>query len=160
MNGNCESPLPCLLKFKTVLGQASTWNRFWRDFLEAWGVPRQTSKKFAPEGFCVEISTPRQLLRSLGPLPKTSAPPSSLTCIPPALFPPFLGEQGKIAGSREPGQERHSQDSFDRTTTTSSPARTDNIAHDWETDFYTPPVLRGAALSPFSAPAVYKNPVP
>ena len=27
----------------------------------------------------------------------------------------------------------------------------------WETDFYTPPVLGGAALSPFSAPAVYKN---
>ena len=30
----------------------------------------------------------------------------------------------------------------------------------WETDFYTPPVLGGAALLPFSAPAVYKNPVP
>ena len=29
----------------------------------------------------------------------------------------------------------------------------------WETDFYTPPVLGGAALLPFSAPAVYKNPV-
>ena len=28
---------------------------------------------------------------------------------------------------------------------------------EWETDFYTPPVLGGAALSPFSAPAVYKN---
>ena len=27
----------------------------------------------------------------------------------------------------------------------------------WETDFYTPPVLGGAALLPFSAPAVYKN---
>ena len=26
----------------------------------------------------------------------------------------------------------------------------------WETDFYTPPVLRGATLLPFSAPAVYK----
>ena len=30
----------------------------------------------------------------------------------------------------------------------------------WETDFYTPPVLGGAALLPFSVPAVYKNPVP
>ena len=30
----------------------------------------------------------------------------------------------------------------------------------WETDFYTPPVLGGAALLPFSAPAVYKNLVP
>ena len=30
----------------------------------------------------------------------------------------------------------------------------------WETDFYTPPVLGGAALLPFSAPAVYKIPVP
>ena len=30
----------------------------------------------------------------------------------------------------------------------------------WETDFYTPPVLGGAALLPFSAPAVYKDPVP
>ena len=30
----------------------------------------------------------------------------------------------------------------------------------WETDFYTPPVLGGAALLPLSAPAVYKNPVP
>ena len=30
----------------------------------------------------------------------------------------------------------------------------------WETDFYTPPVLRGAALFHNSAPAVYKNPVP
>ena len=29
-----------------------------------------------------------------------------------------------------------------------------------ETEFYTPPVLGGAALLPFSAPAVYKNPVP
>ena len=29
-----------------------------------------------------------------------------------------------------------------------------------KTDFYTPPVLGGAALLPFSAPAVYKNPVP
>ena len=27
----------------------------------------------------------------------------------------------------------------------------------WETDFYTPPVLGGAALWPFPAPAVYKN---
>ena len=27
----------------------------------------------------------------------------------------------------------------------------------WETDFYTPPVLGGVALLPFSAPAVYKN---
>ena len=27
----------------------------------------------------------------------------------------------------------------------------------WETDFYTPPVLGGAALLPFSAPAVYTN---
>ena len=26
----------------------------------------------------------------------------------------------------------------------------------WETDFYTPPVLRGAALFDNSAPAVYK----
>ena len=32
------------------------------------GVPRQTSKKFASEGFCMEISTPRQLLESPGPL--------------------------------------------------------------------------------------------
>ena len=30
----------------------------------------------------------------------------------------------------------------------------------WEADFYTPPVLGGAALLPFSAPAVYKNPLP
>ena len=29
-----------------------------------------------------------------------------------------------------------------------------------ETDFYTPPVLGGAALLPFSAPVVCKNPVP
>ena len=28
---------------KTVLGPASPWNRFWRDFLEVWGVPRRTS---------------------------------------------------------------------------------------------------------------------
>ena len=33
-------------------------------------------------------------------------------------------------------------------------------SHLWETEFYTPPVLGGAALLPFSAPAVYKNPVP
>ena len=31
---------------------------------------------------------------------------------------------------------------------------------EWETDFYTPPVLGCAALLPFSAPAVYKTPVP
>ena len=60
-------------KFKTVIGQASAWNRFWRDFLKVWGVPKQTSKKFASEGFRMEISSPRQLLRSLGSLPKTSA---------------------------------------------------------------------------------------
>ena len=30
----------------------------------------------------------------------------------------------------------------------------------WETDFYTPPVLGGAANFDFSAPAVYKIPVP
>ena len=47
---------------KTVRGQASTWNRFWRDFLEVWGVPRQTSKKSASEGFRMEISTPRRSL--------------------------------------------------------------------------------------------------
>ena len=29
-----------------------------------------------------------------------------------------------------------------------------HVRHDWETDFYTPPVLGGAALLPFSAPAV------
>ena len=28
---------------KTMLRQASTWNCFWRDFLEVWGVPKQTS---------------------------------------------------------------------------------------------------------------------
>ena len=28
---------------KTVPGQASAWNRFWGDFLEVWGVQRQTS---------------------------------------------------------------------------------------------------------------------
>ena len=32
--------------------------------------------------------------------------------------------------------------------------------HFWETDFYTTPVLGSAALLRFSAPAVYKNPVP
>ena len=58
---------------KTVLGQASAWDRFWRDFLEVWAVPKQTSKKFASEAFRLEISTSRQLLRSLGPLPETSA---------------------------------------------------------------------------------------
>ena len=30
----------------------------------------------------------------------------------------------------------------------------------WETDFYAPPVLRGAALFDNAAPAVYKNHVP
>ena len=30
----------------------------------------------------------------------------------------------------------------------------------WETYFYTPPVLGGAAFLPFSAPAVYKNQAP
>ena len=30
-------------KGKAVLRQASAWNRFWRDFLEVWGVPTQTS---------------------------------------------------------------------------------------------------------------------
>ena len=30
----------------------------------------------------------------------------------------------------------------------------------WETNFYTPPVLGGAALLPFSAPAVYKTSLP
>ena len=33
----------------------------------------------------------------------------------------------------------------------------ENYHFKWETDFYTPPVLGGAALLPFSAPAVYKN---
>ena len=28
---------------KTVLGQASSWNHFWKDFLEVWVVPKQTS---------------------------------------------------------------------------------------------------------------------
>ena len=36
----------------------------------------------------------------------------------------------------------------------------DKIPLLWETDFYTPPVLGSAALLPFSAPAVYQNPVP
>ena len=61
------------LGFPQVLRQACAWNRFWRDFLKVWGVPKQTSYKFASEGFRVEMSTPRQLLRSLGPLPETSA---------------------------------------------------------------------------------------
>ena len=30
----------------------------------------------------------------------------------------------------------------------------------WETDFYTPPVLGGDANFDISAPAAYKNPVP
>ena len=30
----------------------------------------------------------------------------------------------------------------------------------WETDFYTPPVLRGAALFNNAPAAVYTNPVP
>ena len=33
-------------------------------------------------------------------------------------------------------------------------------SHRWETDFYTPPVLGGAALFDNSVPAVYKNSVP
>ena len=36
-----------------------------------------------------------------------------------------------------------------------------NVASEfWETDFYTPPMLRGAALFDTSAPTVYENPVP
>ena len=35
-----------------------------------------------------------------------------------------------------------------------------NVHHPWDTDFYTPPVLGGAALFDNSAAAVYKNPVP
>ena len=35
-------------------------------FLEVWGLPRQTSKKFALEGFRMEIPRPRQLLKSSG----------------------------------------------------------------------------------------------
>ena len=70
-----------------MLRQASAWNRFWTDFLEVWGVPKQTSKKLASEGFRVEISTPRQLLRSLGPLPETSArTPSKLPRSPSRSF--------------------------------------------------------------------------
>ena len=68
--GGGENTIYCS---KTVLRQASAWNRLWRDFLEVWGVPKQTSKNFASEGFRMQISTPRQLLRSLGPLPETSA---------------------------------------------------------------------------------------
>ena len=34
------------------------------------------------------------------------------------------------------------------------------VHKEWETDFYTPPVLGGGALFDNSAPAVYKNPVP
>ena len=34
------------------------------------------------------------------------------------------------------------------------------IGFTWETDFYAPPELGGAALFDNSAPAVYKNPVP
>ena len=53
---------------------ASVWNRLWKDYLEVWGVPTQTSYEiFASEGFCVETSTPVQLLRSPAPLPETSA---------------------------------------------------------------------------------------
>ena len=36
------------------------------------------------------------------------------------------------------------------------PAVAIGSAHSWETEFYTPPVLGGAALFDFSAPAVYK----
>ena len=86
-----ETTLPCnsIAAFhKTVLGQASAWNRFWRDLLEVWGVPRQTSWKSASEGLRVEISTPRQLLRSLGPLPETSArTPLNFPEVPPGAFP-------------------------------------------------------------------------
>ena len=38
-----EDRLGHLLSNKTVLRQASAWDRFWRDFLEVWGVPKQTS---------------------------------------------------------------------------------------------------------------------
>ena len=31
---------------------------------------------------------------------------------------------------------------------------------DWDTDFYTPPVLRGDAFFDNSAPAAHKNPIP
>ena len=73
---------------KTMLGQASAWNRFWRDFLEVWGVRRQTSLKFASKGFHMEISTPRQLLRSLGPLLETSARmPPNFREVPPGASP-------------------------------------------------------------------------
>ena len=34
---------PSIPLVKTVPGPASPWNRFWRDFLEVWGVPRRTS---------------------------------------------------------------------------------------------------------------------
>ena len=45
------------LNFKTVLRPASAWDRFWRDFLEVWGVPKQTSLNFSSDGFRMEIST-------------------------------------------------------------------------------------------------------
>ena len=49
----------------------------------------RSSMKFASEGFRKEISTSRQLLRSLGPLPETSAqtPPDLSRSPPPGAFP-------------------------------------------------------------------------
>ena len=39
---DCDRPF-LVREVKTVLRQASAWDRFWRDFLEVWGVPKQTS---------------------------------------------------------------------------------------------------------------------
>ena len=52
-SAHCDSKTQRFLQLRKVLGQASAWNRFWRDFLEVWGVPKQTSQKFVAEEFCV-----------------------------------------------------------------------------------------------------------
>ena len=61
---------------KTVLGPASPWNRFWRDFLEVWGVGGSEANFLEVcFGFHLEISTRRHHLRSLGPFRKLPPEP-------------------------------------------------------------------------------------
>ena len=81
-------------------------------------------------------------------------------CTPP---PPYgvstsLAESGPACKTRERGIGEHlaAQNCESRITRTPE-SWCGNRQKFWETDFYTPPVPGGAALLPFSAPAVYKN---
>ena len=72
---------------KTVLRQASAWNRFWRDFLEVWRVPSKPLRTFCFGRIpCGTFHTKATSKKSRPPSGNFRSNPTEFREVPPGAF--------------------------------------------------------------------------